>query len=394
MRRHIVLAAALLAMALPMFGATTGTLTGKFVTPLIGPVVNGTLQLQLSQLVVSPGNYAVIPQLVTCYTSTDGSVVGSANPLTTPTGTAQTGTGSLAAGVYFVKLTNYNSTASTETLAGPEAQFTLNSTGQIVINAPTVIPSGVTGYRVYIGTSSGTETLQGSALNNVNFTQSVALTSGAALPASNNTACVYFGNDAGIPSATYYSATLTDVNQNVVTGFPKNWYLTSATLDVSTLLPLGYPPSVSFPAPVLTNPAQPYPQSIASPLNLNGYAVSNTSNLGPGYASGFFAGTITAPTATLYAWTPNVPITVRALSAFVQSAGVGAGASTFAVTDGTSVCTFPAMLSGTAIYGSSNAPTGTCNFNAGTQLSLQVTADTHASSRPGNIQFTVETTGR
>lgn len=394
MRRWYRIAAAALSLAAFATATTTGTLTGKFVTPLIGPVANGTLQLQLSQLVVSPGSYTVAPQLVTCYTSTDGSVVGSANPLTTPTGTAQTGTGTLAAGVYFVKLTNYDSATSTETLAGPEAQFTLASAGQIVINSPAVIPSGVTGYRVYIGTSSGTETLQGSALNNANYTQAAALTSGAALPSSNTTACVYFGNDAGIPSGTYYTATLTDANQNVISGFPKNWYLTSTSLDVSAIQPLGYPPSVSFPAPVLTNPAQPYVQSIGSPISLNGYSVTATANLGPGYASGFFVGTISAPTATLYAWTPNAAVTVRALSVFAQTAGVGTGTSTFAITDGTSTCTFPAMLSATAPYGSSNAPTGTCNFSAGIQLSLEVTADSHASTRPGNVQFTVETTGR
>ncbi len=385
------LALALLALAAASAARAT-ILQGKLVLPSYGPVVNGILTLALSQAAVVPGSYAIAPATVACYTSTDGSVVGVPNPAATPTGGAFGGTGTLPAGTYFVEIV-YQAAGSTATLASPEARFVLTSAGYLLVNAPALSPAAATGYAVYIGTASGTETLQGTAALGSGYTQSTPLTAGAAPPGSNSTACSVMGNDTLIPAYTYYSATLADANGNVLAGFPQNWYIAGSPVDVSELEPLASNPAVRFPMPILANPSSAQAQSLGSGLNLNGYTVTGSGNVGPGFFSAYWSGTLPAPTSALATWTPNSAVQVRRLDMNAQSAGSGGSAGlTITVSDGTSTCTFAGMLpaAGTS---SSAAPSGACGFNAGVPLTVSVTGDDHG-TRPGNVSWSLEVTSR
>jgi hypothetical protein len=187
---------------------------------------------------------------------------------------------------------------------------------------------------------------------------------------------------------------LADVNGNTLPGYPQNWYLSGASLDVSNIIPLTFPPSVRFGMPVLQNPSSTQPQSIASPIAMNGYNVQGSGNVGPALFSSYTSGTLPAPTATLAQWTPNVGVTVKRISAFAQTAGSGGSTGTsFQVTDGTNTCTVAGLLPAAGTFSSSNSTSGICNFSAGVGLSLKDTADDHA-SRPQNVTVTVEMTAQ
>ena len=189
-------------------------------------------------------------------------------------------------------------------------------------------------------------------------------------------------------------ATLSDVNGNPLPGYPQSWYLAGSTVDVSLLAPLSSNPAVRFPSPILASPSSSQPQSVASGLNLNGYPVLGTGNLGPGMYASTWVGGWPAPSATLAQWTPNVGVVVRRLSVAAQSAGAGGTlGATLAVSDGNTSCSFGGLLAGTAGFSSSNLSSGGCTFAAGVPLSLRLTADDH-STRPGNVTAAVEMTAQ
>jgi hypothetical protein len=369
-----------------------GVLNGRFVLPTTAVALqNATLTLALSQAATVPGSFSVVPLTVTCFTSTDGSVVGLPNP-TVSASAYGTGSGSLPSGTYFVRWTYVG--AGGESLPSPESVVKISATGSLVVNAPVSPPPTATGWNVYIGSNSGGETRQASLAAFTAYTQSAGLATGSSVPASNSSTCTLQFNDATIPAPTYYVATLTDSAQNLVAGFPQNWYLSGSVVDVSQLVPLSSNPSVRYPEPILSTPASGEPQSVASSLNLNGYALENSSNVGPGIISGFWSGIEPAALATLDEWTPNAAITVRRLSVFLQSAGSGGSAgTTYTVSDGTSTCTFTGMVAGSATTGTNGAPSGVCNFAAGVSLMLQVTADDHT-TRPGNVAWKLESTSQ
>lgn len=379
-----------LALALP---AAAGNLTGRFVRPGLGPVANGTLLMTLSQAGVLPGSYAVVGATASCYTSTDGSVVGVPNPEGTPTGAAFAGAGTLPAGTYYVKVA-YTAAGGAYSLPSPEAAFTLSAAGQIQISAPALQPAAATGYAVYIGTAPGAETLQGSVTGFAAFTQAAGLAAGAAPPAANSSVCAVVFNDAIIPSYTYYAAALSDAQGNVVAGFPQNWYLAGASADVSQLEPLASNPAVRFPMPVLANPPVATNQSLASGLNLNGYDLVQSGNVGPGFFSGFWAGAAPAPGTVLATWTPNVGIVVRRLDINAQSAGSGGSAgATVTISDGTSTCTFAGLLPAGAASSSNGLPTGMCQFSGGLPLTVTFAGDDHTGA-PANLSWNLELTSR
>ena len=114
-----------------------------------------------------------------------------ANPATPPTLTAITGSLSKSP-TYFVKYTYF--TNEGETLPSPEVskKFSGGGTTGIQVTAP-ALPAGATGIRVYISTSTGTETKQGESATNV-FNQTGALVVGTAPPSDNAT-----GNTTGTP---------------------------------------------------------------------------------------------------------------------------------------------------------------------------------------------------
>lgn len=375
--------------------AVANTLTGAFVTPMSGAVANGTLLLTLSQAATVPGSFAVVPQTVSCATSSDGSVVGVNNPLATPLGSAYPGVGTLAAGNYFVEIA-YTAALGTVSLPSPEQVLALNAAGELVINAPALRPAAATGYQVYIGTASGAETLQGAVSGWGSYTQSSALTAGAALPTQNTTLCTLTFNDQTIPSDTYYTATLEDSAGNTLPGYPQNWYLAGSTVNVSNLEPLASNPAVRFPQPILSNPASALePQSLNSPLNMNLHLIENSANVGPGFFSSFYAGTLPGPTTAIGGWTPNTAVNLQRMDLYAQTAGAGGTSGlNVAVTDGTSTCTFQQMLAAAATVATAVPEAGSvCTFNAGVALTVNVSSDDHT-TRPGNVAWQIEMTAK
>lgn len=108
----------------------------------------------------------------------------------TPTVTPTTGTGSLAAGTYYVKITFVDNIAGTqgETLPSAETSAVLSATGEITVTSPAGNGEPY-GYNIYIGTTSNGETLQNASpvLLGTNYVQSSALIAGSAVPSSDTT---------------------------------------------------------------------------------------------------------------------------------------------------------------------------------------------------------------
>ncbi|HEV2274983.1 MAG TPA: hypothetical protein VGR96_12505, partial [Acidobacteriaceae bacterium] len=180
--------------------AFCGTVTGTLQTPNGQAIKNATLDFNLEQAGLLAGSGSIVPVTASCYTSADGSVVGLPNPLSGPVATADTGAGSLAGGIYYVETTFYSaSLGGGETLPSPELRIQLSSTGSLLVNSPVPFPAGAAGMRVYIGSASGGETLQGQTSGTAQFAQTSALIAGTTAPAANSTACSVDFNDTIIP---------------------------------------------------------------------------------------------------------------------------------------------------------------------------------------------------
>lgn len=249
------------------------------------PTSNAVLTLAPSQAGFIAGCGINLPYAVTCGTSTDGSVIQTANPLTATINTTS-GTGTLPSGVYFTVYEFYDALGHV-TLPSPETRTTVSATGGLVINPPsTGIPSTAAGMDVFISTSSGTETLQGQTTGSASFVQSVALVTGASPATANNTVCAVTANDTIWPTGTGYIATMTDVQGNSIPGFPMQWQLNGpgTTINLSNGLPY-YHGVVTYPVPILAQPQNHGQQSIAGPLSLGGYNLTNIGMLGIGTAT-------------------------------------------------------------------------------------------------------------
>lgn len=371
-------------------GASAGTLTGRFTLPNSTlPAAHATLTLRLSQAGIVPGSSALVPSPVVCYTTADGAVTGLPDPVAPPALTASQGNGSLPAGAYFVEVTTYNS--SGESLPSPEAVAVLPAPGALAV-APPPLPPGAS-YAVYIGTSSGAETRQAIA-GPAPYLQSAPLAAGVPPPSANTSPCQFTFNDAILPAPTYYIATLTDGSGDTYAGFPQDWYLTGTTADVSQIYPLATPLPIHFLTPIFANPATGVAQSLNSSLNLNGYSIDNTANIGPGTLSEFWSGSLPTPSAPLAQWTPNAAVVLRRLSVYAQTAGEGGSAgAAFTVSNAQGACAFPALLAGAANTGSSAGGSGVCSFAAGLPLTLSLSSDDHV-TRPANLNFVLEFTAQ
>lgn len=251
------------------------------------PSSNSILTLTPSQAGFIAGCGVNLPTANTCATSTDGAVVGIQNPLTATIDT-NSGTGTLPAGTYYTTYTFYEAVGAfsviVETLPGPETVVTLSATGSIVVNPPSSgIPASALGMRVYIGSSSGGEALQGLTTGSASFVQSTALGSGNPLPTVNNTQCAIVANDTIWPTGTGYIVTMVDSSGNGIPGFPMQWQLMGAgtTINLSNGLPY-YHGVVTYPVPVLTTPQNHGLQSISGPLSLTGYNLINAGKVGVG----------------------------------------------------------------------------------------------------------------
>ncbi len=224
----------------------------------------------------------VVPTTSTCATSVDGTVVGILNPLTVPV-VAPGYSGTLPAGTYYIEIV-WTDAASHTTLASPEVSAQLSLTGNIQVSPPvTGTPSTAAAMAVYIATTSGAETLQGSAAPGATYTQSTPLTTGTALPTTNTTLCAQIANDAGWPTGTGYKVSLSDSSGNSLPGYPMQWQLLGpgATYNLNTGLPL-YNGAVTYGSTIQAIPYNHGPQSISGPLSMTGYPLTQVLKLGVG----------------------------------------------------------------------------------------------------------------
>jgi hypothetical protein len=240
------------------------------------------LQALLIPTGVASAQLVVAPTTSECATSIDGSVVGVPNPLQPPQ-ISPVYSGTLPAGNYFTEFAWYDA-ASHVTLVSPEVQTQLSATGQLQISPPSNgMPATAAGMQVYIATSSGAETLQGTTTGSNTYIQSTALTTGAAIPGTNTTVCQLIANDAGWPTGTGYQVSLTTPAGNTYPGYPMQWQLLGpgGTINVGNGLPL-YNGVVQYPVPILSYPYGHGPQSINGPLSLTNYNLFNVGRVGVG----------------------------------------------------------------------------------------------------------------
>jgi hypothetical protein len=258
------------------------TLSGKLAGANGLPAKNYVMTLKPSQQGYIAGCNINLAINTTCATSTDGSVVGIQNPLTATVNTTS-GSGSLGAGTYYTVYEWYDA-AGNVTLASPETIKILSATGSLVVNPPSSgIPALAVGMDVFIGTTSGGETLQGQTTGSASFVQSAALTSGASPASSNTTLCQVTANDTIWPTGTGYNVSLVDSVGNPIPQYPMMWQLLgpSTTINLSNGLPY-YHGTVFYPVPILTNPANHGTQSISGSLDLGGYFLRNVGRFGIG----------------------------------------------------------------------------------------------------------------
>jgi hypothetical protein len=269
-RKAWKIAAALGSILLCACSLFAGTISGRLQTATGGAVTNGTLSFRLSQPAVLVGTASVVTSPASCYISTAGNIVGVPDPLVAPVLTANTVSGTLPAGTYFVVVTYVG--ASGESVASPESTVVLSAQGTLFVNAPVKQPANATGYKVYIGSAAGTETLQASVTGFTQYSQTSALASGAALPSSNTSICSLAFSDQLIPSGTYYSVNLVNKNGSTMAGFPQTWCTfggQSGTINVSNGAPTGNcgTNGVFYPTPIFAAPQNNAPQSISGPLS-------------------------------------------------------------------------------------------------------------------------------
>ena len=245
----------------PLLTATapTSSISGQLQTPTGGLLTNGTLQFTLSQSAVVSGTSSVAPSTVSCYTSSLGNVVGVPDPLVLPITSTNTASGTLAAGTYYVEIA-YVQNGAVYSLPSPEATVILTAQGTINVTAPVVQPASASGFAVYIGSTSGAETLQGTVTGWTQFQQSSALVNGAAPQTTNNSACNLWFSDSLIPSGTFYTVNLLSKNGSQIAGYPQTWCTyggNGGNINVSQGTPSGSScgtNGVFYPTPILASP--------------------------------------------------------------------------------------------------------------------------------------------
>ena len=84
----------LLAGLLAVAPLAASNVTGTITTATGSPVSNGTLTFTLNQAGIQPGVFNVVSSPISCYTSTNGAVVGVPNPVVAPAVTGSTASGS------------------------------------------------------------------------------------------------------------------------------------------------------------------------------------------------------------------------------------------------------------------------------------------------------------
>lgn len=336
--RRLLLALTLLVASPSLYaGTVTGTLQG----PSGITVKNATLTFTLAQAgsqAIGTGNIAQLTSQ--CFTSSDGTVVGVPNPLALPIVGTNTSAGSLPAGIYYVELTYFN--GSGESLVSPELQIQLTSTGALIVALPTSgLPASATGIHVYMGTSRGAETLQGSFSTAFpgTYAQNIPLAAGATPPGSNTAPCTIAFNDTIIPFSGY-NVSLTSSSGNAYPGWPQAWQLNggaSGTVNVSAGAPL-WNGVVIYPSPVLQQPLNHGPQGITGNLNMNGYDLDDVGNIYSQYVN-------TIPQADQFPGS-DASVKIRAAETYAITNGINqVDATHFSGIQGCSVDMFGALNS-------------------------------------------------
>src|SRR5271155_133682 len=121
---------ALIALGLGAFPAYGGIVSGTLMGPSGLPIRNGRLGFNLQQAGLIRGSGSVVPVTASCWTSADGSVVGLPNPLTLPSTSITYGSGTMAAGTYYVVFT-YLDSAGNRSLPSPELPVQFTGTGSM-----------------------------------------------------------------------------------------------------------------------------------------------------------------------------------------------------------------------------------------------------------------------
>ena len=75
-------------------------------------------------------------------------------PLTLPVTSITYGSGTMAAGIYYVVFTFYDSSGY-RTLASPELEVQLTSAGSLIVSPPATFPANAAGMTAFVGTASG-----------------------------------------------------------------------------------------------------------------------------------------------------------------------------------------------------------------------------------------------
>jgi hypothetical protein len=337
----LVLAATVLAFATAPYVTLTGILQG----PNGLPVANDVISFTPTQAFFVAGTGQIAPVSAECATSIDGSVVGTINPVNPPQASAVY-SGTLGAGNYYVEEAWIDASSNT-TLVSAEVQIQLTGTGQIQELPPiSGLPATVVSRNIYIGTTSGSETLQGSVSGSGTYVKSVPLVTGAAVPSTNTTVCQLVANDAGWPTGTGYMVTVTTIAGGTLPGYPMQWQLLGpgGTVNLSQGLPL-YNGTVIYPSPILASPYNHSPQSINGPLNLNAYNVVNVGRLGIGTALPAYGvdvnGAVNVSSGYLYQGAAPVGHTLRGNGSFYVDSGGGPGVFNVGdITTGTTVQDF------------------------------------------------------
>src|SRR6185437_12570173 len=149
-------------------------------------------------------------------------------PLSVPTNGAlsQTSSGTLAATTYYVRSTWV--TANGETTGATETSLAVSVNNVLIVAAPGSPPAGVTGWNVYVSTSTGTETKQNSSSigTSTAWTEpSTGLISGSALPGTNTALSNTNSNTISWTAVTY--ATSYNVWRGTATGAESTYYAVS-----------------------------------------------------------------------------------------------------------------------------------------------------------------------
>lgn len=268
-----------LGLAMTLVGQAQ-TLSGTHLSPSGASLNDTVVNFTLSQAGISPATFAIVPGAASCGTDSGGALIGITRPLIAPV--AVTGApGTVPVGTYYIRTTFFryddqdmpSIMAITETQISPQRVITVTSTGKITITAPT-LPDRANGYRVYMGTVAGTLHLQASTTSG-NTAVTTYASSAAAPPTGNDTVCSLTFNDAIIPSYTWYRTSMVLPSGANAPGFPQNWYLAGASVDISSLYPLASVANATkFPTPLLANPSSNAQQSVNSPVTLNDYALT------------------------------------------------------------------------------------------------------------------------